>query len=279
MDFKSPVTVLKNLCDEHSLKQPTFIINYDGTETGNPMFKYEVRLEFTEFCVRVFGRGYSKKDAKQNAATKALIEVTNLNLYDVAWSSIGDWFLKPNIDRQARNVLANLCKYNNLSQPIYKVVKEDGFPYAKVYTVKCLVSSYEQTGIASSIKMAKRLAAQNVISHLSPRKEPTEKLAQPTANLNLESEKYKTLTQCCSPKERAQALKILNNFKMKPERKVKLAMNILHLSYEIKKLEIIPDYNILILVIDHVDPQIFIIDCTLEDLYIAACGRLSELFS
>lgn len=61
-----------------------------------------------------------------------------------------------------------LCLDNRLKPPTYILVNDNGPSHAKIFTMKCMVSTLTETGVASSKKEAKHNAARKMIDRLIP---------------------------------------------------------------------------------------------------------------
>jgi RISC-loading complex subunit TARBP2 len=104
-------------------------------------------------CLLAVGSGYSKKEAKQNAAKSILKRMNELvpsspdlspdrmlNVLDVT---------SPYTDKLQENAvgqLQELCVTKGIQVPEYKMTKDEGPPHAKLFTIMCKVSELEESG-------------------------------------------------------------------------------------------------------------------------------------
>lgn len=60
----------------------------------------------------------------------------------------------------------DLCAENNLQEPEYILIKDSGPPHARVFTIRCTVSSFVEEGVASTKKQAKHDAAGKMVKRI-----------------------------------------------------------------------------------------------------------------
>lgn len=64
-------------------------------------------------------------------------------------------------------IFQDLCSTNNLQDPIYEETKDVGPPHARVFTIKCIVSTFAEEASATTKKQAKHEAARKMIDRIS----------------------------------------------------------------------------------------------------------------
>ncbi|XP_017888517.1 uncharacterized protein LOC108629988 isoform X2 [Ceratina calcarata] len=63
--------------------------------------------------------------------------------------------------------LQTLCTDNNLNSPEYQLISDVGPSHAKIFTIQCRVTTFVETGIAKTKKLAKQEAAKKMVDKLS----------------------------------------------------------------------------------------------------------------
>lgn len=59
-----------------------------------------------------------------------------------------------------------LCADNNLQDPEYILIRDIGPPHARVFTIRCKISNFEEDGIATTKKQAKHDAAKRMVDRI-----------------------------------------------------------------------------------------------------------------
>jgi len=59
-----------------------------------------------------------------------------------------------------------LCAENNLHEPKYILIQDIGPPHAKIFTIRCKMSNFEEDGIATTKKQAKHDAAKRMVDKI-----------------------------------------------------------------------------------------------------------------
>uniref|UniRef100_A0A1B6EA51 DRBM domain-containing protein n=1 Tax=Clastoptera arizonana TaxID=38151 RepID=A0A1B6EA51_9HEMI len=165
---KTPVSILQELLLRCSIT-PQYELIHNGVGTHEPVFKY--KLVAGELMG--FGNGKSKKEAKHDAAqnvlkkmqfNKALTESVHvIPTADINFESPYTGAVKENLVGQ----LSALCYINNIPNPDYRLIREEGPPHARVFTFECLVSTLIETAVARTKKQAKHMVAQQMINRLT----------------------------------------------------------------------------------------------------------------
>ncbi|XP_071803940.1 double-stranded RNA-binding protein Staufen homolog 2-like [Asterias amurensis] len=173
-------------------QRPQFHQRYGGPR---PTFYVKVTVGNREFI----GEGRTRKDARQNAALKALksmevdpfpeVKDEAVSTADPPTNSIKageDEDLKSDI-----SVVYEKAHQHNMSV-IFKVTEEKGPPHLKNFKVECIVGEYKTDGAGNSKKNAKRKAAESMVKNL--RMLPSlPKVERPRPYFQLRKKKSKSL--------------------------------------------------------------------------------------
>jgi len=167
MGNKTPVTILQETLQK-TKQTPHYELIYNGVGTNDPLFMFRVCAE----GLTAEGSGKSKKEAKHNAAREflrrmkpgnAVVENADVeDLEDLHVASPYTGALKENFI----GMLEGICVVNKLPFPAYIQISEIGPPHARVFTMKCQLSSLMETAVARTKKQAKHLAAKQMIERL-----------------------------------------------------------------------------------------------------------------
>ncbi|XP_049859483.1 RISC-loading complex subunit tarbp2-like [Schistocerca gregaria] len=159
MNQKTPVSVLQELMMRRGYT-PQYELIVDGTGTHDPIFKYKV----TAADITAIGDGRAKKEAKHEAARKALLRLNQpdpaVNVAEVE---------SPYKDKTQENsvgLLIDLCAGHNLPPPEFDLLKDEGPAHAKQFTMSCTVSKNQKIATGRTKKQAKQLAAQKLYQKL-----------------------------------------------------------------------------------------------------------------
>ncbi|CAH1390485.1 unnamed protein product [Nezara viridula] len=152
MDGKTPVTLLH----EYLMKGgevPDYKLVYNGVGTHDPLFQYEVSAK----GMVAIGKGKSKKEAKHDAARCLLLKLKDDNALEqeVAVVSPYEHSLKENAVGQ----LQDFCTLHNTASPSYELIRDEGLAHAKVFGIRCRVSSFFTEAEARTKKQAKQQAS------------------------------------------------------------------------------------------------------------------------
>lgn len=137
-------------------------LKFNGTGTHNPNFIYEV-----EGLGKVAeGEGRSKQQAKQQAALNLIDILGILNDERVAEEVTQVTVPQETDSFNAVGQLADYCVTKQHPEPEYETVKEEGPPHAKIFVVRCAVSKIYEFGESGKKKVAKQIAATNMLRRL-----------------------------------------------------------------------------------------------------------------
>lgn len=107
----------------------------------------------------VLGFGITKRNAKHKAAQLLLEKhARNSDLDDD-----DDLKSTPIVDRNAITDLLDMCAQRNFPKPDFKEICTVGPPHAPTFTIECCLSSIKRSASAPSKKVAKQLAAIQVL--------------------------------------------------------------------------------------------------------------------
>ncbi|XP_071438895.1 protein Loquacious-like isoform X2 [Hetaerina americana] len=144
------------------------------------------------------GCGRSKKEAKHNAAQKALDTLANSDSLvraqllltsgvtserlasAVDGEASGSVAVSPYAEKVNENsvgALAELCAQNQLDEPVYEICREEGPAHSKTFTMCCKVLTLKEQGVARTKKQAKQISAKLMIDSIN------EHLAMASPNL------------------------------------------------------------------------------------------------
>ncbi|XP_051156086.1 interferon-inducible double-stranded RNA-dependent protein kinase activator A homolog [Leptopilina boulardi] len=213
---KTPVSILQEMMMKEKCV-PNYELIFDGGGTHDNTFTYQVTCD----GFMAIGTGRCKKDAKHEAAKEMLEKIAAHRAYPQLQESpapsparrplLTETTVSPKRPSNlpflnAIGALAQLCVDNNLQQPEYKEVDDVGPPHARVFTISCIVSSFQEEGIATTKKQAKHEAARKMLEKIQIVVEDLRdsgeidircddaKLLETNAN-ELALEKYSTLTK------------------------------------------------------------------------------------
>ena len=158
-DGKTPVTLLHEFLMKGG-EIPDYKLVDNGVGTHDPLFQYEVSAKGKSSL----GKGKSKKEAKHDAARLLLIELQEGVQLEEEVQVISPYAsaLKEN----AVGALIDFCIQHNATCPRYDLIRDEGLAHAKVFGVRCYVSSFSTEAEARTKKQAKQLASQLMLSKL-----------------------------------------------------------------------------------------------------------------
>lgn len=173
---KTPISILHEMMvKEHSV--PDYVLVLDGGGTHVNTFVYEVSCN----GLSARGTGRSKKDAKHQAAKNMLETIAAHRGYPQLPASPAQSPAKipvpvavPASSRIGMNVpfvnaigeLQALCTENNLGEPEYIAISDEGPPHARIFTYHCVLSTFKEEGVATTKKQAKHEAAKKMWNRL-----------------------------------------------------------------------------------------------------------------
>jgi len=165
------LSLLNEICTKAGAN-PKFEISHEGP-VHKPAFDCIVKVERETFRWEARGRGYSKKDAKQEAA-RALLQSMDDRTQKLLTPMVKpprpetpEPDVDPDVTGNPVGELNDLCMRVRITPPKYESVGEEGKPHARVYFVECsLTSKIKETGRGRNKKHAKRVAASAVLKIL-----------------------------------------------------------------------------------------------------------------
>lgn len=174
---KTPVSILQEMMVKQSIT-PDYELIHDGGGRHVNTFTYRVTCD----GLSATGTGRCKKDAKHEAAKAMLAEIAAHRNYPqlpaattpTVSPSRSPFHSVPPLPRTSANVpffnavgeLQELCAENNLKEPEYTPIRDVGPPHARIFTIRCKVSNFEEDGIATTKKQAKHYAAKAMIDRI-----------------------------------------------------------------------------------------------------------------
>ncbi|KAG5343505.1 PRKRA kinase, partial [Acromyrmex charruanus] len=173
---KTPVSILQEMMVKQGMI-PDYELIHDGGGRHVNTFTYRVTCD----SLSATGTGRCKKDAKHEAAKAMLTEIAahrnypqlpaaNTPTVSPPKSPFHSAPLPPKIANipfvNAVGELQELCAENNLHEPEYFLIQDVGPPHAKIFTIRCKVSNFEEDGIATTKKQAKHDAAKRMVDKI-----------------------------------------------------------------------------------------------------------------
>lgn len=169
MGNKTPVSILQEMLQKRGIT-PHYELIYNGVGELVPIFKYRVSGD----GLAAIGEGKTKKAAKHDAAAtylkrlqggrgRALVENADVQVAE----EIN--VVSPYMGAIKENYVGRLdevCVINKFPLPEFDPVKEEGPPHARIFTMKCSVSSISEIAVARTKKQAKHSVAQQMINRL-----------------------------------------------------------------------------------------------------------------
>ncbi|ODN02647.1 RISC-loading complex subunit TARBP2 [Orchesella cincta] len=177
---KTPVSWLHEICTRKNITPKYDLLQVEGA-VHEPIFQYQLTLEFKGAVLQETGTGRSKKEAKHNTA-RAMLRAMGLGPQDVFAGPPGQPGIDPEEVRLGNDadlggnpvgVLQELCMKMKFPPPTYEVHSEEGLPHERLFAIACKVGDqYVEIGKGKSKKLAKRMAAYHMAEKL--RSLPTE---------------------------------------------------------------------------------------------------------
>ncbi|KAG5890378.1 hypothetical protein JTB14_029744 [Gonioctena quinquepunctata] len=189
---KTPAMVLQELTVKRGLAPPTYEITHAQTGTHNNRFDYMVRVA----GIVAEGTGTSKQIAKHDAAQSALTQLEEIGIYNPSEIPVQEFNIPTSFATPASpfkaspnciGPLKDLCVDQKIQDPVFTLVSDLGPPHCREFTYECTVASLKTIATANTKKMAKQLAAQEMMEKIKdvlpeivvthPRKEDSTTLA------------------------------------------------------------------------------------------------------
>ncbi|XP_011157520.1 RISC-loading complex subunit tarbp2 [Solenopsis invicta] len=174
---KTPVSILQEMMVKQGMI-PDYDLIHDGGGRHVNTFTYRVSCD----GLNATGTGRCKKDAKHEAAKAMLTEIAKHRNYPqlpaantpTVSPSRSPFHSAPLPPRLPSNVpffnavgeLQELCAINNLQEPEYLLIKDIGPPHARIFTLRCKISNFEEDGTATTKKQAKHDAAKKMVDRI-----------------------------------------------------------------------------------------------------------------
>ncbi|EZA60759.1 hypothetical protein DMN91_001820 [Ooceraea biroi] len=174
---KTPVSILQEMMVKQGMI-PDYELIHDGGGRHLNTFTYQVTCD----GLIASGTGRCKKDAKHEAAKAMLTEIAvhrnypQLPAASAPESPSKSPFHTTPLPPKMRAVnapffnaigeLQDLCADNNLEEPIYIPISDVGPPHARIFTIRCKVSSFTEDGVSTTKKQAKHEAARKMIDKI-----------------------------------------------------------------------------------------------------------------
>ncbi|XP_035720461.1 RISC-loading complex subunit TARBP2-like [Vespa mandarinia] len=173
---KTPVSILQEMMVKMQMI-PNYELIHDGGGTHVNTFTYRVTCE----GLSATGTGRSKKDAKHEAAKAMLEKIAAHRAYPQLPASPAQSPIKTCIPTvipasprippnepfvNAIGALQTLCAENNLQEPEYIPINDEGPPHARIFTYQCVLSTFKEEGIATTKKQAKHEAAKKMLNRI-----------------------------------------------------------------------------------------------------------------
>nr|AVK59451.1 R2D2-PAc [Spodoptera frugiperda] len=222
---KTPAMVLQELAIKKGFQSPHYEITHSVTGTHNNRFDYRVRVAGVEAT----GTGCSKQISKHDAAYNALKLLEEDGIYDPKEIPMRE-FKASIIQKQCEldagaaipssvNFVAplkDICAEKKLQDPVFKELSVVGPAHCIEFTYECAVGSVKTVATSTTKKMAKQLAANEMM----------EKLKDILPDLSLDAYKKEELQQRDTPTE-TNYFKILERYnklfgKVISDKKVKI---------------------------------------------------------
>lgn len=170
---KTPISYLQELCTKRGLT-PVYVISTNEGAVHEPSFTATV----TVGDISASGQGTSKKKTKHAAAQMILGQILATVTPNGLNAATGDASsndnninpTEPVADNEVRSnpigVLQELTQKNLMRPPLYEFTNEQGPPHAKEYICTVRLGKIQEKGSARSKKLAKRIAAQNMLNYI-----------------------------------------------------------------------------------------------------------------
>lgn len=158
---KPPITVVQEYCAKNHFEPPVYKSMGDKNEGDVRVFVAQICALGGEFI----GEGRSKKDAKHDAAKNLIahLRVQHPGLDEIPQANMVS-ISAPSTD--AVRALRDLCVQRDCPLPNFEMVQQAGPPESPQYTYQCTVAQIVRIASALTKKMAKQLAAQQMIDIL-----------------------------------------------------------------------------------------------------------------
>ncbi|GIY26535.1 RISC-loading complex subunit tarbp2 [Caerostris extrusa] len=176
---KTPISLLQELCAINGINPEYQLMSVEGAVHA-PTFMYRVRVNE----VVATATGQSKKKAKHAAAKAALealltkeggfqdgfasdgVLVNAENLNEIIAEAAVVPAVDENCSKNPVGALQELCMKMKWQPPYYETEKATGLPHEKIFSIMCMVDSFQTSGEGKSKRLAKRQAADKMLIRL-----------------------------------------------------------------------------------------------------------------
>ncbi|XP_015608510.1 RISC-loading complex subunit TARBP2-like [Cephus cinctus] len=173
---KTPVSILQEMMVKKGTV-PNYELIYDGGGSHINTFTFQVTCD----GLSATGTGRCKKDAKHEAAKTMLETIAKHRSYPQLPASPAQSPMRTPLPAQippspkippnapfinAIGALQDLCAENELRGPEYVAISDVGPPHARVFTIRCIVSTFKEEGTATTKKQAKHDAAKKMLDRI-----------------------------------------------------------------------------------------------------------------
>ncbi|KRT81796.1 hypothetical protein AMK59_6070, partial [Oryctes borbonicus] len=163
---KTPVMVLQELAVKRNIV-PEYELIFSQQGTHENEFRYQVTL----LGEQAVGIGRSKKEAKHEAARKALEQLAEKGIYhpDMTNNHVVGLDVRQDQIKAPLNCipkLIDICIENKIPLAEFVEISDVGPPHRREFTYECRVSRITTRAIAGSKKHAKQLAAKDMLDRI-----------------------------------------------------------------------------------------------------------------
>lgn len=158
---KTPVCALEELASQQNFELRYELLPIQDKDASRNTYQYKL----TAGSVKVYGKGFSKQEAKHNAAIKAFTQLTDFDNDTSIQSQDND----ANQDA-VLNIVGSLTKFlseNKFPLPKFELVSAVGESHSKLFTIECKVGTVSLQGTDTTKKKAKNSAAKHMLEFLS----------------------------------------------------------------------------------------------------------------
>ncbi|XP_017855420.1 interferon-inducible double-stranded RNA-dependent protein kinase activator A homolog isoform X2 [Drosophila busckii] len=183
--MKTPVSILQELLSRRGITPGYELVQIEGA-IHEPTFRFRVSFKDKDTPFTAMGAGRSKKEAKHAAARALIDKLSGVQLETgvktpppaavgcsmTGSSGDGNANVAGSGDGADKIVgnpigwLQEMCMQRRWPPPTYETETEVGLPHERLFTIACTILNYREVGKGKSKKIAKRLAAHKMWTHL-----------------------------------------------------------------------------------------------------------------
>ncbi|CAO1433202.1 unnamed protein product [Diamesa hyperborea] len=152
---KTPITILQELCAKRNFRDLPIFEDFTPIEPS----EYRFHVKCTALGKEVIGYGLTKKIAKHMSAQMILQKYS----YNSEEMDDDELNIPQVVDRNSITDLLDICAQRNFAKPEFKEISVVGPPHAPRFTIECTLSSIIRSAVAPSKKLAKQMAALEVL--------------------------------------------------------------------------------------------------------------------